>query len=162
MNDGMTAVPMSRVKDFFINWTFADGRSVEGTFTAKKLSIKATAAIQVRKVQLNGGFYFDEKKPGTGIDEETDWTNYMIAHLEQSLIRKPTWWNLDEIDDVNLLLDVFKKIAEFENSFTSPLRGAAVSVQGSQADSGSSNQGSGAAGHTTPMGRGEVPPSLDP
>lgn len=162
MNDGMTAVAMPRVRDFFIKWTFADGRQVEGTFTTKKLSIKSAAAVQVRKVQLNGGFYFDEKKPGVGVDEETDYTNYMIAHLEQSLIRKPTWWNLDELDDVNLVLEVFKKVAEFEQSFSSPLRGAAVTSEGSQSDSGSSSQGSGAAGHTAPMGRGEVPPSLDP
>lgn len=162
MEQGMTAVPMPRVKDFFIKYTTQEGKVLEGTFTTKKLSIKGMAAIQVRKVQLNGGYYFDEKKPGMGIDEETDYTNYMIAHLEQSLIRKPTWWNLDELDDIGLVLEVFKQVAEFENSFTSPLRGAAVSVQGSQTDSGSPSEGSGAAGHIAPMGGGKVSPPMDP
>jgi len=163
MDQGMmTAVPMPRILDFFIKHTTHDGRVLEGTFTTKKLSIKGMAGIQVRKVQLNGGYYFDEKKPGMGIDEETDWTNYMIAHLEQSLIRKPTWWNLDELDDLDLILSVFKKVATFENSFASPLRGAAVIVQGSPVDSGGSSEGSGAAGRVAAVGGGQVQASLDP
>jgi hypothetical protein len=86
----------------------------------------------------------------------------MIAHLEQSLVRKPNWWNLDEISEVDLLIEVFKQVAAFENSFTSPPRRAAVDLPGSQGDSGTTNQESGAAGHVAPMGRGEVPPSLEP
>ena len=160
---GLTAVQTPRVKDFFIKYTSPiDGSVLEGTFSTKKLSVKGITAVQVRKIQLNGGFYFDEDKPGTGVDEQSDWTNYMIAHLEQSIIRKPTWWNLDEIDDIDLLMMVFKEVAVFENSFRSPLRGAAVSVPGSQADSGRESTQSGAAGHVAPMGRGEVPPSLEP
>lgn len=164
MNDkGLTAVQTPRVKDFFVKYTSPiDGSVLEGTFTTKKLSVKGITAVQVRKIQLNGGFYYDEDKPGTGVDEQSDWTNYMIAHLEHSLIRKPTWWNLDEIDDIELMLTVFREVAKFENSFSSPLRGAAIGVPGSQDDSGRTNQESGAAGHVAPMGRGEVSPSLEP
>jgi len=151
------------MKDFLIRYTSAvDGRVYEGMFTAKKLSIKAITAMQVRKVQLNGGYYFDENKPGVGVDETTDWTNYMIAHLEQSLVRKPAWWNLDELDEIDLLAEVFKQVVEFENSFRSPQRGAALGLQGSQTDSGRTSSQPGAAGHVETVGRGEVPPSLDP
>jgi len=159
----LTAVATPRVKDFFIKYTSPiDGSVLEGTFTTKKLSVKGITAVQVRKIQLNGGFFYDEDKPGTGVDEQSDWTNYMIAHLEHSIIRKPTWWNMDEIDDIELLLMVFREVASFENSFRSPLQGAAVSVPSSQTDSGGTNTQSGAAGHVAPMGRGEVPPSLEP
>jgi len=159
----ITAVPISRMKDFFIKYVSPhDGKVYEGQFTTKKLSIKGITAVQVRKVQLNGGWYHDDDKPGVGIDDQTDWTNYMIAHLEQSLIRKPTWWNLDEIDDFDLVLEVFRQVADFENTFHSPLKGAAIGVSGSQGDSGRASTQSGAAGHATPVGRGEVPPSLEP
>lgn len=159
---GMTAVPVKKNHSFFIKHT-TDGVDLEGQFTCRRLSIKQLAAVSVRKSQLNGGFYFDEENPGKGIDENTDWTNHMMAHLEFALIQAPHWFNIDEIYDVSLLLKIYGEVAKFENSFSSPLgQRADVNAGGSPADSGSKSEGTGAAGSVAQVGGREVPPTLDP
>lgn len=153
---------MPKQKQFFIKHRLPSGEEFEGQFTCRKLSIKQMAAVQVRKATLNGGFYFDENKPGQGVDEDTDWTNHMIAHLEIALIQAPMWFNLDEIYDLDLVLAVYAEVAKFENEFNSPQPRAAISSGSSQTDSGGTGEQSGSAGRTEAVGRGEVPPSLDP
>jgi hypothetical protein len=158
---GMTAVHTKNTHQFFIKHTI-DGQDFEGQFACRRLSIKQLAAVSVRKSQLNGGYYFDEVNPGRGIDEDTDWTNHMMAHLEIALIQAPHWFNLDEIYDVNLLIKIYGEIAKFENSFVSPQQRAAVNPRGSQDDSGSKGEGAGAAGSVAAVGGGQVSPPLDP
>ncbi len=94
-----------------------DSTRYQGSFTIKKLSIRDLAALGVRKAQLSGGMYYDASNPGRGVDEQTDDFNNMIAHLELSVRQNPTWWDMDKINDVNLLGKVFKEVLEFENSF---------------------------------------------
>lgn len=159
---GMTSVPVHLRHQFHIKHTGVDGKIYEGQFACKKLSIKEIAQVSVRKVQLNGGYHHVEDSPGRGLDADTDWTNQMISHLEIGLIQQPMWFILDNIYDVDLLLKVYSEIAKFENTFMSPQRGAAVSAESSQADSGSKSEGSGAAGRIAEVGGGQVQPSLDP
>jgi len=162
---GMEAYPQSRQHQFLIRHKMYDGRVLEGQFTTRKLSIKDHAQVNVRRVQLNGGYHHDESNPGRGIDAETDWTNRMIAHLEACLIQKPLWFDVEDIDDAELLFKVFEKCAEFENSFHSPQRDAAIGSQpigSSQADSGGTGEETRAAGRVEAVGRGQVPASLDP
>jgi hypothetical protein len=159
----MTAIPVQFQHQFPIRHESKTlGKVFEGTFTTKKLSVKELGWVSVRRAQLNGGMYYDEDKPGTGIDEQTDWLNQAIAHCEVSLKQVPTWWNLDELYDIDLLLAVYKKVVEFENSFSSPQPSAAIGHGSSQNDSGGTSTQTGAAGHITAVGRGEVQPSLDP
>ena len=97
------------------------GQIVEGTFTTKRLSIRDRSEIGRRRSQLAGGMYCvrdDEGNPtGQGLDEETDYLNAMIAHLEVSLVQKPQWWDLQEISDLGLVREVYQQVGEFESSF---------------------------------------------
>lgn len=97
------------------------GDEFEGQFTTKKLSIMDRSKIGVRRSQLSGGMYTvrdDDGKPtGQGLDEDTDFLNHMIAHLEHALVQKPTWFKLEQIDDAAVLRKVYAEVIEFENSF---------------------------------------------
>jgi hypothetical protein len=159
---GMQAAPTKKQHTFMVQHRDENGALIEGQFTTKRLSIREFTAVTVRKIVMNGGYHWDEKHPGQGIDEQTDYTNHMIATLEMCLIQKPVWFDLATLDDINLLVKVYRICTEFENSVSSPQRGAAISVGGSQAGSGTEGQQSGAAGSVTAVGRGQVPPTLDP
>ena len=114
-----------------------DDRRYEGEFTTKKLTIRDLATVGVRKVQLNGGFHFSADKPGYGVDESTDELNSMMAHLDLALVKAPTWWNLDEITDMELLGKVYKEVLVFENSFL----GRNKSREAGSEDLGGSSEG---------------------
>lgn len=139
-----------------------DGIRYKGSFTIKKLSIRDLAALGVRKAQLNGGMHFTEATPGRGVDEQTDDFNNMIAHLEISIKDAPSWWNLDQITDVELLGIVFKEVIGFEQSF--------LARKSSRKKSGLDSQGSGAstvseantAGSPSKVVGEEVQASLEP
>lgn len=131
-----------------------DDRRYTGEFTTKKLTIRDLASLGVKKSRLNGGLYYDSKSPGTGIDEQTDEFNGMIAHLELSLVSTPKWWNLDEITDVNLLVEVYKEVLDFESKF---LRGKLTS--GSQ--SGRSSEGGSASKTAQSVNDGSAGPMVD-
>lgn len=160
---GMEAAPIGNTKDFYVKHTSAmDGKVYEGTFTCKKLSIRDLTQLGVRKVQLNGGYHYDEKKPGCGIDPETDFMNQMMSHLEISVIRAPLWWDLNTMIDSELVGAVYKKVAEFENSFFRSNRGQNDDPGSSQIDSVSQGEATGPAGSVAQVGGGQVQASLDP
>jgi hypothetical protein len=158
---GMQAVPINRQHTFMIRHEGFDGLR-EGQFTTKKLAIREHTSVTVKKIQLNGGYHYDELKPGMGIDQSTDFMNHIMASLAVCLVQKPAWFNVDTCDDLELLQKVYMECIKFENSFTSPLSRAATGVGGSQEGSGGARQQSGAAGSVTAVGRGAVPPTLDP
>ena len=159
----MTSVPVHLRHQFDIDYVSEmDGQRYEGKFTCKKLSIRDMGRMQVRKIELNGGYHYDEKNPGKGIDEMSDLTNMMISHLEVGLIQSPVWFNLEELYDVGLISEVFKRVAEFETSFSSPTKRAAFNMGSRTNDSGKKSAGTGNVGSVTPVGGGEVPTSLEP
>lgn len=160
---GLEGAPIPRTNQFWISIrSKMDGKLYEGQFTSKKMSIKDLATIGVRKVQLNGGYYHDEDKPGIGVDPQTDWLNSMIAHLEVALVQAPMWFNVEEIIDGEILSAVFTKVMEFENSFFRSSGESASNIRGSQDASSPQSQGAGAAGSVAPVVGGQVPSALDP
>lgn len=160
---GLVSAPIPRTKQFWISFrSKMDNQLYEGQFTTRKLSIRDVAAIGVRKAQLNGGYHYDENRPGLGIDEQTDWMNSMIAHLEISLIQAPIWFNLDEIMDAELLGAIFKHVMEFESSFFRSYGEDAAAPRGGENVGSTSSEGARAAGHVEEVGRGQVQNSLDP
>jgi len=166
-SDGMqtASVKDNLRKTFTIHYrSEMDGKTYEGQFTVKKLSIRDLGQIGTIRSQLNGGMHYDENNPGVGIDEQTHMTNNMIAHLEVALLQQPTWFDLDEIYDLGLVGEVFKHIAEFENSFFRSRRsGGADQSDGVSQESGNgTNEGSGVAGSVKAVGGGAVQPTLDP
>lgn len=153
--------------DFTIDYlSDVDNMRYQGTFTCKKLSIRDLAALGVRKSQLNGGMYYDPEKPGFGVDDSTDDLNAMIAQLELSITRSPTWWNLDDITDLKLLSEVYQEVVSFENSFLRSNREAVrqqqESVGNSQGNSGSNAQRTNPGGVLEQMVEPEVFPALEP
>ena len=158
---GMQAAAPRKQHTFTIQHSTDDGTLLEGQFTTKKLSIREFTAVTVRKIQMNGGYHHDESHPGQGIDEHTDYTNHMMATLEMCLIQKPAWFDLSTMDDLDLMIKVYRTCVDFENSF-SPQRKAAANVGGSQVGGGGTSDQPRAAGSVTEVGRGQVQPSLDP
>jgi len=160
---GLEAAPAPRQKQFWIDFrSKMDGQVYQGQFTTKKLSVRDLAQVGVRKAQLNGGLYHDEKRPGSGIDAQTDWVNSIIAHLEMALVQAPLWWVINDIIDGDLLAEVFKNVMEFENTFFRFLgEEAAASGSGQNVGSGT-GQEPGAAGSIAAVGGGEIQASLEP
>jgi len=113
----------TKLHTFNIDYTskMESGKNYQGSFTSKKLSILDQTKISRRKSELCGGMYTvrdDDGKPtGQGIDEVSEWTSNMIAILEVAIISSPPWWDLKELVDDQLMMDVFKEVMEFENSF---------------------------------------------
>lgn len=144
-----------------------DGRRYEGDFTTRKLTIRDLAALGVRKTQLNGGFHHDADNPGKGVDEQTDEFNNMLAHLEMALVKKPDWWNLDEVTDLELMGRIYKEVITFENSFLG--RGGRNAAEGNEGhggggegDSSSSSTETDPAGKPSEVVDSEVQSSLEP
>ena len=106
---------------FPIRHTDESGEVREGQFTVKRLSVRDRSQVGMRKSQLAGGMYCvrdDDGNPtGQGLDEDTDYLNAMIAHLEVSLVQRPGWFNLEELADLDLVREVYSKVWEFESSF---------------------------------------------
>jgi len=160
---GMTAVPINTMH----TWNFhfkseIDGRTYEGQFTCKKLSIMEISRLGVRKVQLNGGFHYNEDRPGYGVEPHIDNMNSMLAHLELAVIQAPVWFNPEVIYDPSLLRAIYGEVAKFENSFFRSQRSVPEPGQGSPDDRSGESQESGSAGRVAEVGGSQVQPSLDP
>ena len=160
---GMTAVPMNTTH----TWNFRfqsnmDGKVYEGQFTCKKLSIMELSRLGVRKVQLNGGFHYDENKPGQGVEEHIDSMNSMLAHLELAVIQAPVWFNPEYLYDPELLQAIYTEVVTFENSFFRPQRSAPEPRRGSPDDRSREGEETGTAGRVAAVGGEQVAASLDP
>lgn len=141
-----------------------DRRRYTGTFTTKKLSISDLAQIGVRKVQLNGGLHYDPDNPGKGIDFATDELNSMLAHMGLAVTAAPDWWNMDEITDLTVILEVYKEVISFENTFlgSGQSSGGKGSGGSGQADSTKTEESTNPAGGDQPVVVGQVQASLEP
>jgi hypothetical protein len=141
------------------------GQVVEGVFTTKKLSIRDRTQMMVKTTQYAGGMHCvrdeDGKPTGMGIDEETEFANRMLAHLEIALIQKPTWFNMDEIWDLGVVREVYQKVMDFESSFKSTLGGEpGPGGVGQASGSGTSPQANAGNGPTPVVGQ-KVSAALD-
>lgn len=160
---GMMAAPANMQHQFYFKAkSEVDGNTYEGQFTVKKLSIKDIGAIGVRKTQLNGGYHYDDERPGAGVPQEIDMINQMISYLEVAVIQAPMWFDLDQIYDGSILGSIFQQASEFENSFFRSIR-KANEPSGSSQDAGSGESPeAGASGRVEEVVGGEVQGSLDP
>jgi hypothetical protein len=82
------------------------------------LEVEDSHSYLVEGVAAHNCVRDDDGAPtGQGLDEETDFTNTAIAHLEVGLEQKPLWFKMDEINDVGLLRKVYGEVMDFEWSF---------------------------------------------
>ena len=160
---GIMGTPIDKQRTFLFKYSSSlDGQVYEGQFTCRKLSIRDLAQMGVRKVQLNGGYHFDDKNPGCGIEEHIDGMNSMIAHLEIALVQAPHWFRLDDVYDPQLLTEVYMKVVEFENSFFRRTGGQVQPGYSSQNASDAASQGSNVVGSITPVGGSKIPSAMEP
>lgn len=155
-------------KTFRFEYKADDGEVYSGQFTTKRLSIKDRGRIGVKKSQLMGGMYCvrdDNNNPtGQGVDEDTDYLNAMIAHLEVCLEQSPEWFNLEELADISVVHAVYKEVMDFEMSFFRSRDGRADSRGSEQVgNEGSSEkpQGTGPGNRPTPVVDEKVQAALD-
>jgi hypothetical protein len=154
---------------FIVNHVLESGERLHGQFTSKKMSIMDRSRIGVRRSQLAGGMYCvrddDGKATGQGIDSTTDWLNWMIATMEICLVQKPTWFNLAELDDLELLEKVFTEVMTFESSFRGPQDGSTALGEGHRTGSentrGAQPEGEVASGSAPKVVVQKVQASLD-
>ena len=159
----MTSAPINTTHTWhFRHESSIDGKVYEGQFTCKKLSLMELSRLGVRKVQLNGGYHFDDKRPGVGIEEHVDNMNSMLAHLELAIIQAPIWFNPEYLYDPEVLQMIYMEVASFENSFFRPKRSAPEPGQGSPDDRSREGKESGTAGRIAAVGGKEMAASLDP
>lgn len=97
-------------------YTFEHSVSIEterkaGTFTAKYMGVAARLRIGTIRAKLLDG------APEQSVDQLTDDIAYMIAYLQVALIKTPTWWNYELLDDVADLRDIYMEVFAFMQSF---------------------------------------------
>ena len=159
----------SNTKTFTISHTNPDtGETFDGTFTSKRRSMKDVAKQGVRRTQLSGGYYCcrDEhgNPTGIGLDEETEYLNTMMAHLEVSIIQAPTWFNLDEMYDMDLIMKIYTEVVSHEASFFRSKNGTTNTGSGGSSQDSSGQKSTGEVVGNTPkkvVGK-EVHASLEP
>ena len=91
--------------------TMVDGTKREGTFTAKYLGVTARLRIGTIRAKLLEG------APSQSVDQLTDDIAYMIAYLTVALIKTPTWWSYDALDEFTELREMYMEVYEFMQSF---------------------------------------------
>ena len=69
------------------------------------------------------------------MDTVTDDIAYMISYLDVSLVKRPSWWDFNHIDDINDLRKLYQKVYDFVERFRVHSRGSADDGAGSTADS---------------------------
>ena len=87
------------------------GKKKKGSFTAKYMGITARLRLGTIRAKLLDG------APTQSVDPLTDDIAYMIAYLSVTLIKTPTWWNYDELDDLEDLKAVFDEVSNFMRNF---------------------------------------------
>src|SRR5437667_258824 len=104
-------------KSFSIDYTDEEDQRYTGTFTIKRLSIYDTSKVEARLLQLNGGYHYDDEKPGVGPSWNLNYFNRCVAHLETVVLKAPDWWNLDNLTDTGVVFKVYQEVTLFEKSF---------------------------------------------
>lgn len=151
-------------KTIHLNFTSTeDGTVYEGQFMVKRFTIRDKTSIAVRKVQLNGGYHYEEN--GLGVDESTDTLNYMIAVVELGVLAAPGWWNVTNNYDGSLLGAIYREVQDFQNSFRTvkpTVQQPTGTAQTSQEGSSTPGQGTNGPGATPAVVGTEVQYSLEP
>lgn len=89
------------------------GKKREGQFTAKYMGVTARLRIGTLRAKLLEG------APSNSVDTVTDDIAFMIAYLTVALIKVPSWWNYDELDDIEDLRSMYFEVYNFVQSFRS-------------------------------------------
>lgn len=88
-----------------------NGVQKTGVFVGKYLSLMERIKIgSIRAKLLDGA-------PSESLDPYTDNIVFMVAYLTVALVKQPTWFKLEELDDISILQQLYTEIDEFNQSF---------------------------------------------
>lgn len=88
-----------------------NGIKQKGSFTAKYMGVAARLRIGTLRAKLLEG------APSQSVDTLTDDIAYMIAYLTVALIKTPSWWNYDGLDEISDLRAMYLEVYNFNQSF---------------------------------------------
>lgn len=80
-------------------------------FVAKYPSVIERITIGTIRAKLLDG------APLQSIDKMTDDFSYMVAFLQVTLTKAPKWFNLEELEELDVLRDLFYTVVGWVNSF---------------------------------------------
>lgn len=83
----------------------------KGSFTAKYFGVAGRLRLGTLRAKLLEG------APQDSIDEVTNDIAYMMAYLKIALIKTPSWWNMEELDDISDLTAVYLEVFKFIQFF---------------------------------------------
>ena len=100
----------SRTTDIEIK-TKIQGEEVKGTFTVKFPSILDTIDIEVNLAKvLKDADLNTISKMGYTLAAS-------VCYLDKLLVKSPDWFDMDKVDNPDLIYELYTKAKEFENSF---------------------------------------------
>ena len=111
-NDMLAGIIDNESKTYTFDYTVSMGtQKKKGTFVAKYMGVAARLRIGTIRAKLLDG------APSQSVDTLTDDIAYMIAYLQVALIKTPTWWGYDQMDDLEDLKGIYMEVYKFIQSF---------------------------------------------
>lgn len=108
-----TPAPPEKVKNQYTAWIehkSEDGKTLSGDFTFKRPTLVEVGQIGSMIARLNGG---------NAVDETTDLINTMLSHFRYTIVKAPTWWDMDTIYEIGLARKVYGELMKFLSTFRS-------------------------------------------
>lgn len=113
-NKILTGIIDSESKNYTFEKTLTMlGEKKTGTFTAHYMGIAARLRVGTIRAKLLDG------APSQSLDTLTDDIAYMMAYLSVALTKKPVWFDLEQMDDVKELREMYMEVYEFVQTFRS-------------------------------------------
>ena len=87
------------------------GQDKIGTFVAEIPTISQRIQIGVLRAKLLGGV------ASQSVDNFTDDLAFMVSYLQVVIKKYPSWWIIEEMDDLAAINQLFNKVTDWVNSF---------------------------------------------
>jgi hypothetical protein len=98
-------------RTYVLDFTSVSGRRYTGVFEFKRPTIAERSRIGILKAQYGQGL--------TNLDEYTNLLHTAMATLDVVCIRKPEWFNYDQLYDDDVIFHVFVEYKKWEAFFRS-------------------------------------------
>lgn len=151
------------------------GERYVGVFTVRKQTIGDTIKIGVLRAQYLAGFSVPEirsldttKNYGSPevaatqakntVDALTGYLAVVQSHCNVCLEQKPDWFNFDSLSEIDVIIHIYNKIYEFEETF---FRRGEGDIGGRQAGGGTQHQGNAVVGQPTAVVDKQVQAAMD-
>ena len=91
------------------------GKNKTGTFTFKYPSLVDRMQIGVARAKLIDG------ASEQSLDRVTSDLTYMIAYIGKLCVKQPSWFNLNALEEFDVIQDLFKEVSDWVVSFRQDL-----------------------------------------